>query len=480
MEGKPQVERWDVFELQLEGPSEGNPFCDVQLAAVFALEHRELRIDGFYDGEGRFLVRFMPDEIGAWRYVTESNCDDLDGVQGGFECVAPGEGNHGPVSVRDGYHFRHADGWPHYSVGTTCYAWAHQRQALRLETLRTLSEAPFNKLRMCVFPKWYPYNQREPELHAFEPDGEGGWDYARLHPAYFQGLDACIEALMGLGIEADLILFHPYDKWGYAEMGAETDAFFLRYVVARFAAYRNVWWSMANEFDLMKKSMTDWDRIGRLVHQLDPYGHPRSIHNCRGFYDHAKAWVTHASVQHSDLERVGEWRHTYGKPVVVDECRYEGDIPRRWGNISARELTHRFWEAFARGGYAGHGETYLKPSGDLWWSHGGVLHGDSPARIAFLREVMEQGEGGGWEPVDGIVPHGYACVAKSEGQYLVYMGLAQPSELDLHLSEDKSWTIELLNPWEMAGKTLHCELSGKQTVKLPGRPYLALRIVAQD
>jgi len=56
--------------------------------------------------------------------------------------------------------------------------------------------------------------------------------------------------LRDLGIQADLILFHPYDHWGYALMGAEADERYLRYTVARLAAYRNVWWSVANAWDL--------------------------------------------------------------------------------------------------------------------------------------------------------------------------------------------------------------------------------------
>ncbi len=34
-------------------------------------------------------------------------------------------------------------------------------------------------------------------------------------------LRARIAALRDLGIEADIILFHPYDRWGYATMDAE-------------------------------------------------------------------------------------------------------------------------------------------------------------------------------------------------------------------------------------------------------------------
>ena len=85
-------------------------------------------------------------------------------------------------------------------------------------------------------------------------------------------------------------------------MDAEQDDRYLRYVVARLAAYRNVWWSMANEYDLMpNKAMADWDRIFRVVQESDPYQHLRSIHNCREFYDHSKPWVTHQSIQRPDL-----------------------------------------------------------------------------------------------------------------------------------------------------------------------------------
>jgi hypothetical protein len=73
--------------------------------------------------------------------------------------------------------------------------------------------------------------------------------------------------------------------------------------------------------------------------------------------------VTHASVQRVDLyrtaENVDDWRARWGKPVVVYECGYEGDIEPGWGNLNARELVRRCWEGAVRGGYVGHGETYL-------------------------------------------------------------------------------------------------------------------------
>ena len=73
------VPRWEVFELTLAGPSTGNPFTDVQLTGSFSLGHRSVAVDGFYDGEGKYKIRFMPDTEGRWSYTTASISPDLSG-----------------------------------------------------------------------------------------------------------------------------------------------------------------------------------------------------------------------------------------------------------------------------------------------------------------------------------------------------------------------------------------------------------------
>ena len=77
------------------------------------------------------------------------------------------------------------------------------------------------------------------------------------------------------------------------------------------------------------------------------------------------------------------------------------------------------------GCYVGHGETYMHPEDILWWAKGGVLHGESPARIAFLREILEAAPGGlnplkdqwyDWRMQIGV-----------EGEYyLLYFGVHAP------------------------------------------------------
>ena len=129
------VRKYDVFEIILKGPTEGNPFLDTQLRATFSLDNRSLEVEGFYDGDGSYKVRFMPDTEGTWRYSTTSNAATLTGKTGTFACTAAAPKSHGPVVVRGGIHFSYADGAPYFPFGTTCYAWAHQGDQMEEETL---------------------------------------------------------------------------------------------------------------------------------------------------------------------------------------------------------------------------------------------------------------------------------------------------------------------------------------------------------
>jgi hypothetical protein len=496
------VEQWDIFEVTLKGSTDGNPFVDVTFSARFTQGSISKEIAGFYDGEGIYRVRFMPEQVGQWRYETKSNRTELDGKNGAFSVSKPAPKNHGPVRVVNMFHFAYADGTPFKQICTTCYAWTHQGDLLEEQTLKSLAAAPFNKLRMCVFPKNYAYNKNEPVYYPFEGVPPKKWDFERFNPKFYQHLEKRVGQLRDLDIEADVILFHPYDKghWGFDRMGAAADDRYLRYLVARLAAYRNVWWSLANEFDFIKeKADSDWDRLFQIVQESDPYGHLRSIHNGSRLYNHTLPWVTHASIQNGsaveDFGRAVLYRDVYRKPIVFDEVKYEGNIDQRWGQITAEEMVHRFWQGTIAGTYVGHGETYLHPQDILWWSKGGVLRGQSPARIEFLRKVLESGPPEGLEPIDKWQdPH----IAGKAGEfYLIYFGKDQPTQWIFELPRNKiaegvSFRVDVLDTWNMTvtpvddvfKTTAHnryvVHAAEHPSVKLPGKPYMALRIRRAD
>lgn len=474
---QPDIEQWGLFELSLPGPSNGNPFNEVAFQVRFEGPGRNFVADGFYDGDETYVLRCMPDTQGGWHFTTISNVPALDGVTGDFTCVAPGAGNHGPVRVNNTFHFAYADGTPHYSIGTTCYAWTHQGDALEEQTLATLAAAPFNKLRMCVFPKDYTYNRNEPPLHPFERSQSGENDYTRFNPTFFRHFERRVLDLQALGIEADVILFHPYDRWGYATMSEADDLRYLRYVVARLSAFRNVWWSFANEFDLMDKPMERWDTFFQTVQEYDPYAHLRSIHNGKVLYDHSKPWVTHVSIQSWDVHSTGIWRKTYQKPVVNDELQYEGNIPHNWGSISAQSLVDRMWATFAYGAYAGHGETYVHPEDILWWSKGGVLHGESAPRLAFLRRILEEFPPGGLTYIENAAGWRDEIPASLNGDHrLIYFGVHQPVAWTRDLPVSGKYQVEVIDTWNMTVTPLEGVYEGPTEISLPGRPYLALRV----
>lgn len=482
-----EIQKYDFFEARFQVQAQGNPFDTLFTACVDCPGGVKKMVPGFYDGDDTFAFRFMPETEGEFRFVTQSCLSELEGKTGSFTCTSNRLRNHGKVRVKDRFWFAYADGTPYFEAGTTCYAWIHQSLGLQRQTLETLSRGYFNKLRMCVFPKWYEYNHRQPEVYPFEGSLETGFDYNRPNVNFFRHLENCVSQLETLGIEADVILFHPYElkDWRFNYMTEKQDKRYLRYITARLSAYHNVWWSLANEYDLLKtgykRKVSAWKRLIRFVHDHDPYGHLTSIHQMSRMFDHRNPYLTHCSIQRTETYLTAEytdtWRERYGKPVVVDECVYEGNLNAWWGGITAEELVRRFWEAAARGGYMGHSETYDSADGNIWWSHGGVLHGQSGERIKFLREIMA-----GCPDIRLTSESGTNNTARSIAgidTQLIYFGNYQPCRYTLHLLGGGKYRIRMIDTWNMTVTELEKSCSGTVTLELLAKPYLALLCVAE-
>ena len=213
---KKKIERWGCFELSLEGPADGNPFIDVEISARFINEDgTNVKVIGFYDGDGIYCLRFMPEITGMWKYTTESNINSLNGKTGELICVDPSGDNHGHVRVHNTFYFCYADGVPYHQFGTTCYAWAHQGDEMEEQTLKTLADAPFNKMRMCIFPKDYVYNKNEPVYYPFDGKPLKDWDFTRFNPEFWRHFEKRVLDLQKFGIEADIILSTPRADYVY-------------------------------------------------------------------------------------------------------------------------------------------------------------------------------------------------------------------------------------------------------------------------
>jgi len=483
------VEKWEIFQIELIGPSTGNPYMDIELIAVFRIGEKEVEVPGFYDGDGKYYIRFSPDVEGEWEYKTESNSTELSGKEGKFNCVSPTGDNHGPLKIVSTYYLKYADDTPFYAIGTTAYQWTSVKQDIQQKTIETLKTAPFNKVRMCVFPKNYRYgNDTEPWMHPFKGTGEDR-DYTKPNFAFFQNFDKRVAQLKDMGIQADVILFHPYDIWGYYLMGNEMNERYVGYMIARISAYRNVWWSLANEWDIPRiKDTINWERIGNLLQTKDPHKRFRGIHNWYNsedhFYDHTRPWITHTCTQTSQFYNAIKWRNQYKKPLLFDEMRYEGDVESGWGNMSSEEMASYFWMAGLSGGYPTHGDTYVNDSDTLtevrWWAKGGSLVGKSPERIRFFKQVMESA------PVYEMTPEIFdngdpknlnnnIYIFSKKGEFYLAYVAEENQKIEINLPGIKEYKLNVIDTWNM--KTLE-----QRTIE-PGlfqyitvSPYTALKI----
>jgi hypothetical protein len=477
-----------VFELALPGPSSGNPYVDVQWSATFTQGATSIKVPGFWDSGSTYKLRFSPPATGTWSYQTSSAVADLNGKTGSLQVTEPAAGNHGPVQVYDTFYLRYADGSRYHQFGTTCYAWVHQLDSIQECTLRTLDTAPFNKMRMTVFPKDYTYNKNDPLYYAFvqKPGfpqgctsttagttcGTYSFDFTRVNPVFWHNFEKRILDLQKRGVEADIILFHPYDRWGFKGMGMTNDDRYLRYCIARFSAYRNVWWSLANEWQFCspQKQDSDFVRFGKIVMNEDPHHRLCSIHCADYCYwnpstDYTRPYLTHAGLQGSCESNGMTYRSQWKKPVIWDESVYEGNIPGLgFANLTAFQMSKRFWDATFYGAYQGHSECFADPHDVLWWGKGGTLKGQSLRRIEWFKQLMAKSPL--FSELKPQSPNNDISILSKQGlYYLVYCRNTNPNTITL--AGTSSYKVDRLDPYQMTETSVGSTSPGSYTFTPP-------------
>eukprot|EP01084_Bolivina_argentea_P160253 279078_1 len=440
----PQIEIWYPFQLTETGPQENatiNPFEDYDFGANFTITNLSFYVYGFYDGNGKYKVRFMPNTLGEWNYITWSNVKSLNGIKGQFNCTDASSSNFGVAYVNSSRSTKSFT-WSqnndaYFSVGTTSYAFIHYpNQTIinkTLLTLKSLSSSPiFNKLRFLLFPKWYKYTHVEPLYYPYQTNGglphnTTNWNFRKFNVTFWQHLDSILTQILTNmnNFVVDLILFHPYDKghWGYDCMGGlnsqtynvSNDIFYLKYAIARLASYKNVWWSMANEFNLIQcknkglpNTFPIWDELFSTLIKYDPYDgkdgripmKEKSIHQSGNtFYNYSQPYVTHFSIQSYDDVSYEYFQNEFKvlKPVILDQVQYEGNLTsgNNENDLSAAQETDRFWMANSNGNMCGHSEDLLpnktnNPGGTtiLWNNFGNILRGGSYNKIGWFYRYM--------------------------------------------------------------------------------------------
>lgn len=239
-----------------------NPYVDIRLEVEFRSPHfKTYLMPGFWDGvHNRMVVRFTPTEAGQWIYRVTSNVSAFDGQQGMFN-AAPSDAP-GFVNVANVHHWATDNKQPHLWMGYIADRFAFETPADFEQQLNVAAENKFTHLRGSILG-----SESDHSAVFLGPD--------RPNAAYFAELDGRIAEIHKRGITTDLMLAADPDCITSLFPDAPARERFIRYAVARYAAF-NITWQGFGEFESYPDGRSLLKELGLDLKKLDPYQHPRS------------------------------------------------------------------------------------------------------------------------------------------------------------------------------------------------------------
>lgn len=352
------IRQWEAVELTFHTCEVyDNPYTDVDLNGMFTGPGGErLTLPGFYDGERNWKIRFAPTAPGRWVWRTRcSNTQDtglhanhgvIDSVPWTIQALAHHPHRRGFIRVHDsGRFFTYPDGTPFFWLGDTLWFGFATRcdvEKVLPHYLADRKEKGFTLIQILAGSPARNASQPTPDelednwLNPEDYMNEAGASYDRSHgtinAGYFSHLDRRINLILAYGFVPCI-----FAMWGNEMpfLGVVATRRLWRYLVARYTAY-NVMWGLAGEYDLVPHE-DSWREIGEYIDQIDPYGHPTTVHptapHSSGRHFQADAWYDFSMIQvgHSLAHRkiveylpYIDYHRQPIKPSIMAEAWYEG------------------------------------------------------------------------------------------------------------------------------------------------------------
>nr|PZN91918.1 MAG: hypothetical protein DIU52_00700 [bacterium] len=378
-----RLPQWATGEIRLRALSTHPDPFGVELEAVFeGPGGRTLVVPGFYDGDGMggddgnvWKVRFFLDRPGVWRYRTRGTGDPgLDGRSGRIIVTDPLPHETGPLErspSRPWFRYRATGGYAYLQAKflDQSWNWVAGPDALRFNNTHVyLSDDITDLVRAEILLAQHAYGNRRMNVYLANVGDYGGekvlpWpgpdtapDYMRFDLARMHRWDAWLRAVTDAGIYLHLWFLADDSKGVLGVPSPLTEEAFkrlIRYAVARWGGYGKVLWCLSLEYDENNPDPAVWNRLGEYLKEVDPYGHPRSIHGTSRFDYSQSSWHDHLIFQlgfgkgHEHVYRtILEWRGESRLPVFAEE------FAKGTGSRSERQ---ELWAAFTAGATAGTG-----------------------------------------------------------------------------------------------------------------------------
>jgi hypothetical protein len=421
-----EVEAYDFVEVSVsvEKPDAANPFTEASVTGEFSRAGGEaLQVDGFCDSPdgSLFRVRFMPSKPGPHRYSVTYRQGAFEARhEGSFTAVDGGRKGIVRVDPEHPWHFLWEGTGEHYFYcGTTTYflaGWDEEQIGRNLDRLARLK---CNRVRAAIsgrvkdgqawFEHVYPTDRFSFLLNpwvAQRPDSVENpeFDVTRFNLAYWRKWDGLLRHARDLDVCVSVVFYvdgrRPgVDPFGQEGMGGEDEQRYYRYAAARFSAFSNVMWDLANEYRFFRDDA--WaEKMGAFLKGCDPYDHLTSVHGFGDFHFRTAPWADFAMFQSWDegggyafMLKQRQEQAAAGRPMpqVNEEYGYEDHYPQGWGGnrkAPARSADNRrrlAWGMYMAGAYQTAGER--ADTGTGWGpdTGGGWINGRGDDSMVLFR-----------------------------------------------------------------------------------------------
>lgn len=379
---------YSTYELTFENSDvSGNRFLEY-VDVTFEKDGRTFEVDGFYDGDDTWIARFMPDEKGRWSYEWSFQGDSGSGT---FVVTdKTNSDNHGHVQVDPDHprYLKYDDGTPHYFYGAKWIGDSEYGPSSKGEESHEnrVSDEEFSDYLDVLKSTGHNGILVKTQLHPLgieDTEEKIRWDVDWIGRA-----DWLVRKAAERGIYVQINLFdvwsrdkdtwfenapgdttqHVFDVWNDGDEKAKEN--YIRYLVARFSGYYNVYWELGNELghgfrldnldDSEQAFIDQADKYLNAFEEYDPYDLPIGVSGGPGSARMYEDIDVDIGFPH------GGWtastpRSSEPKPVITNEVT-QGNL---WGTSDIEDPDNRwkyratFWRVFTLGGSGASEATHL-------------------------------------------------------------------------------------------------------------------------
>lgn len=475
------VPLWGIFEAEFpNNRAYDDPFREVILKMEYeAPDGSQTDFWGFYAGDGMWKARFMPDQIGTWRY-TASFSDRAQQISGAFEVEQSDLPGLVSTDVANPNWFGYAGGRHAvirgFHVGDRFFA-ANWSDAARTIFLDWAEKQGYNLLSVASF-----FLNRDAEGRGKGWETPDLWDNRSKAPrpeAYAQA-----EGILDDLSERQIAVYPFAGFFGQSSdfpRNREDQELYLRYTMARFGPYWNLLFNVAgpeplwrpNEFGNVMNA-SEIIRLGKRIRERDPFGHLISIHNEAGPdpFRH-EAWQGYVTLQGGkedpapSVHRYLERNSPGGKPVFAQEVFWPGN---KWHGCDCTDAETIRKKAFLIL-FAGGAINFADMDGNSSTGFSGSLdlNGRHQDRHDAVKEVWDWFDSIPFYrmiPVRNLATNGFT-LAERGVQYAIYT-LDARETIRLDLSDTSGeFILRWYDPAEKEWQEAPESLAGGQVVILP-------------